>query len=243
MGKEERHLGMNAKRPFLIAVFLCGLVAGSFPVSALAADTAGSKPLSDKIDAATNPRITPGDVVAITVYPAEEYNREVTVQPDGRIELALIGSLMVKDLTARELQDLLEVRYSKYVDNPRVTIAIRHFAGRRVAIFGEVHSSGFFEYRDGMKLLELIAMAGGFTDNARTTRIGILRAGAPEGTTFNFQVVLDGELSRDLPLQPGDTIYVPKTPVNKKATWMTNNILPWLSLAALCASLALLAKQ
>ena len=234
---------MNTKRLLLLAVFNFGIFAGGLEPLALAADKAPAKAASGTPTDAKNPRIAAGDVVSITVYPAEEYNREVTVQPDGKIELGLIGSMTVMGLTAKELQDLLESKYSKYVDTPKVTVATRHFAGRKVAIIGEIRGPGFYEYRDGMKLLELVSMAGGLSDNARSTRIGILREGAAEGTNFNFQAVLDGQLSRDMTLLPGDTIYVPKTPLNRRSTWLGNNILPWLSFGALLTSLALLAKQ
>jgi len=241
--KERREMnGMNPKRLLLLAIFNAGILATGLAPAALAADKPAAKPQATRADTA-NPKIAPGDVVSITIYPADEYNREVTVQPDGKIELALIGSLVVKDLTAKELQDLLEVRYAKYVDSPKVSVATRHFAGRRVAIIGEVHTPNFYEYRDGMKMLELISLAGGLSDNARASHVVVLREGLPEGFSFNFQAVLDGQLSRDIPILPGDTIYVPKTPLNKKSTWISNNIVPWLSLAALGVSLALLARQ
>ena len=231
----------SLKRASLLSLFCLGVLTGSLEPMALAAGKT-TQPSAEAKEDAKNPRIRAGDSISITVYPAEEYNREVSVQPDGKIELSLIGSMSVVGLTAKELQDLLESKYAKYVDSPKVTVATRHFAGRKVAIIGEIKGPGFYEYRDGMKLLELVSMAGGLGDNARATRVGILRDGAAEGTHFNFQAVLEGQLSRDLVLLPGDTIYIPKTALNKKSTWIANNILPYLSLAGLVASLTLLAK-
>ena len=220
---------MNLRALFLFAVFSFGL---SAPVLA-----------ADKDEARINPKIAPGDIVAITVYPADEYNREVTVQPDGKIELPLLGSIDIKDVNAKQLEQLLEIRYAKYVDNPKITIAIRHFAGRRVAIIGEIRSPGFYEYRDGMKMLELVANAGGLGDTAKASRLEILRDGESKGVRFNFQAVLDGDASRDIALRPGDTVFVPKTYLNKKSTWISNNILPYLTLSTLVASLVILSRQ
>jgi polysaccharide export outer membrane protein len=191
---------------------------------------------------AQNPQIQSGDVVSIIVYPADEYNREVTVQPDGKIELPLVGSFAVGGLTAKELGKLLESKYSRYVDNPKVTVATRHFAGRRIAIIGEIRQPGFYEYRDGMKMLELIAHAGGLTDTAKASRTSVMRQGAAQAFRFNFQAVLDGNLDRDIALLPGDTIFVPKTGLARRSTWLTNNIIPWLSFITAAATLVLLAK-
>lgn len=219
----------------LCGAFALGQLGGALQPLALAETV-------EKEDA-RNPKITPGDIVSITVYPAEEYNKEVMVQPDGKIELALLGSIAVKDLTTRQLQQLLEVRYSKYVDNPKVTVNVRHFAGRRVAVIGEIRSPGFYEYRDGMKMLELVAQAGGLADTARASKVTILREGEKDGMRVNFQAVLDGDVTRDVALRPGDTIYIPKTILNKKSTWISNNILPYLTLSTLIASLVILSRQ
>ncbi|MBI4386201.1 MAG: polysaccharide biosynthesis/export family protein [Elusimicrobia bacterium] len=189
-------------------------------------------------------RISPGDVVSITVFPVEEYSREVTVQPDGKIELALIGAILVKGLSSRELQDLLQQRYAKYVANPQVTVNVRRFAGRRVAIIGQIRSAGYYEYRDGMRLLELVSQAGGLSEFAQASKITVLREGAPSGAvSVNFKAVLAGRLDRDLALQPGDTVYIPKQRLAVSASWLTTNVLPWATLASLVATLVLVSKQ
>ncbi|MBI3550318.1 MAG: polysaccharide biosynthesis/export family protein [Elusimicrobia bacterium] len=228
------------RRAALSAVFAAGILQNAV-LPALAAE-----PVKVGSTGASDARINPGDVVSIAVFPAEEYSREVTVQPDGKVELSLIGSLLVKGLTARELQDLLIEKYSKYVAKPQVTVNVRKFSGRRVAIIGEVHTPGYYEYRDGMRLLEVVALAGGLGDNAKANKIQILRYGlngANGSFVANLKPVLEGDLSRDAELAPGDTIYVPKGKVTISAQWTNTNILPWLSLLTLIASMIILVDQ
>lgn len=233
---------MNPKRLFLLTVFAYGILAGGLQPPALAAGRLPSQPTASLEEATRNPRIVPGDTVSVTVEPAEEYNRDVTVQPDGKVELPLIGSIKIQDYTAKELEKVLEEKFSKYVEAPKVAVAVRSFSGRKIAILGEVRSAGYYPYRDGMKLLELVALAGGASELARTRKVQVLRQGGTQKVTFNFQAVLDGDLSRDLVLVPGDVIYFPKTVITKKASWLTINVLPWLSFATLAVSVAVLAK-
>lgn len=185
-------------------------------------------------------KINPGDVVSIAVFPVEEYSREVTVQPDGKIELQLIGSIMVKGLTSNQLQDLLQQKYSRFVSNPQVTVNVRRFAGRRVAIIGEIRSPGYYEYREGMRILELISTAGGLTENAKASKLRILRPGGTgdaDNTVYvNFKAVLAGKMDRDVAMAPGDTVYVPKRGITAGAAWINNNILPWTALISLVGS-------
>lgn len=183
--------------------------------------------ISDETREALKDRVGAGDVVSINLFPGEEYSREVTVQPDGRIQMALIGSVMVKGLTLSELQDRIRQRYSKFLDRPQVTANIRKYTGRRVAIIGEVLHPGYFDFRDGMKLLEIVSQAGGFQTDANQGKIRILRPTSPS-LNIDFRKVLAGDLSRNPKLAPGDTIFVPQLPLTHGAGWVNRNILPWL---------------
>lgn len=217
------------------------------PALARAAEGAKPPPLgADRPEDRINP-VGPGDVVAIQVYPVEEYSREVTVQPDGKIELPLIGSLLVKGLTAREIAELLEGRYARFVANPKVTVNVRRFSGRRVAILGEVRTPGFYEYRDGMRILELLSLAGGLTDLAKPSATRVIRpsaAGAElETIGLDLNAILRGKDRRNPVVMQGDTVFVPKGKMTQRAQWVNTNILPWITIITLMSSLAILAKD
>lgn len=218
-----------------------------FAVCARAAD--GPKPPvpgTERAEDRNNP-VGPGDVVSFQVYPADEYSREVTVQPDGKIEIPLIGSLLVKGLTAREIAELLESKYSRFVANPKVTVNVRKFSGRRVAILGEVRSPGFYDYRDGMRIMEVLSLAGGLTDLAKPSATRVIRpseSGAElETAALDLAAILKGRDRRNPAVQPGDTIFIPKGKTTQRAQWINVNILPWITIFTLLSSLAVLAKQ
>ncbi|MBI4052058.1 MAG: polysaccharide biosynthesis/export family protein [Elusimicrobia bacterium] len=190
-------------------------------------------------------RVSAGDVVSISVFPADEYSREVTVQPDGKIELPLIGSMKVGGLLSDELQKLLQQKYSKYVANAQITINVRRFAGRRVAVLGEIRTPGFYDYREGMRLLELVSLAGGVTENAKSSKVRILRikSGDDDSFTVNLKAILRGDMSRDPLLAPGDTIYISKKGFTAGASWINNNILPWATLLSIVGSAIIISDR
>lgn len=211
---------------------------------ALAAAAKAQDPVSVGDDTKTY-RVSAGDVVQISIFPVDEYSREVTVQPDGMVELALIGAVLVKGLTAHEIELLLAQKYARFVAEPKVTVNVRRFSGRRVAIIGEVHSPGYYEYRDGMRILELIATAGGLTDLATpsSTRIFRLGGATPEVVPVNVRALFNGKLERNVLLAPGDTILLPKSTLTRNTIWINANILPWLTLMTLVSSTVILIKQ
>ncbi|HAH07116.1 MAG TPA: hypothetical protein DCM05_11455 [Elusimicrobia bacterium] len=221
---------------------VCSFLISSLQPAAYAAEAAkGAAPLA-KLEAVYPVGV--GDVVSINVFPVEEYSREVTVQPDGKIELPLVGSLPVKGLNAREIQTLLESGFSKFVANPKITVNVRRFAGRRVAIIGQINSPGYYEFRDGLNLLELVSMAGGPKDMAKPSQTTILRQGGreAEAVQVNLAAVLRGDPDRNLQLKPGDIVYIPKSSFTRSAEWMTMNVLPWATLAGLIATLVVISR-
>lgn len=189
--------------------------------------------------------ISAGDTLSITVFPVEEYSKEVTVAPDGRIEMALIGSVLVKGLSNDEIQDILQKKYARYIANPKIAVNVKHFSGRRVAVIGDVRSPGYFEYRDGMKMLEVIALSNGFNDTASISKIWVLRQdanGRNKSVRINYKKVLRGDPNRDPFLEPGDTVYVPKQSLAMTSSWLNTNVLPWAFLVSTILT-AVLAEQ
>lgn len=188
--------------------------------------------------------IAPGDVISVNVFPAEEFSREVTVQPDGTIEIPLLGSVKVQGMKAEELQNMLTARFSKYVSNPSITVNLRKFSSYRVAVIGQVRTPGYFEYREGMKLLELVAQSGGLLDYARTGDLRVFRSvKGPDGSVkeevfeARLDEVFDGNMDKNIALKPGDVVYVPRRKFASTTKWLSDNLLPWLILGTFSLSL------
>lgn len=154
-----------------------------------------------------------GDVLYITVLPAEELTREVVVQPEGEISMPLIGLTKAKGLTIDELAANVTKSLSKFISNPKVNVSIRKFSRRQIFITGEVHSLGTFDYKENLRLMEFISSIGGFNIDANRTEIKVYRGPSNKKQTFiiNIEDVLKtGDFSKDFLLEPGDIIEVPK---------------------------------
>jgi polysaccharide export outer membrane protein len=111
--------------------------------------------------------IGPNDLVEIAVFDIKDLDRVVRVSNQGRISLPLIGSLQASGLTARELEVVIaELLRQKYVKNPQVSVFIKEFQSRPVAIYGAVKKPGIVQLQSPRTLIEMLAMAEGFTDDA-----------------------------------------------------------------------------
>jgi polysaccharide export outer membrane protein len=156
-------------------------------------------------------KIGPEDVLDISVWKNPELSRTVPVRPDGKISLPLVNDIQAAGLSPSRLREELTRRLSEYVPSPEVAVIVREVHSAKVAVVGAVRTPGRYDVRSPATVLELIALAQGFTDFAARDRIVVLRR-AGRGTTripFNYRSIADGSEQDNFFVQPGDIIVVP----------------------------------
>lgn len=152
------------------------------------------------------------DVLGIVFWREAELSGDVTVRPDGRITLPVIGELVAAGLRPDELQKQILELAGKYINDPNVAVVVRTINSRKIFVTGRVADPGTFDLRGTMTVMQAIAMAGGLTEYANGKNITILRktTGRTEALKFNYSDVARGRnLEQDVVLRPGDTVVVP----------------------------------
>lgn len=74
-----------------------------------------------------NYQLQAGDQLNIKFFFNPDLNEEVTVRPDGRISLQLIGEILAAGLSVDKLKDIVTQEYSQELKNPEVTVILRRF--------------------------------------------------------------------------------------------------------------------
>lgn len=184
--------------------------------------------------------VSPGDIISVNVFPATEFSRDLTVQPDGSVELPLLGSIKVEGYTSEEIKKVLTSRFSKYVADPEISVSVRKFASSRLGIIGEVKTPGYYPFVEGMSVLDLITQARGFNDYAKLEKSQIFRKIKDSKGNIREEViyvdmekVVAGDFRYNMKLASGDIVYVPRKKFSKFTRWMSDNIVPWLTIATL----------
>ncbi|WP_165491017.1 polysaccharide biosynthesis/export family protein [Lichenihabitans psoromatis] len=155
-------VGPHPARRFVMSVALAALTSGVLASAALADDPY---------------YLSPGDRVGITVFDQPDLSGTYVVEPNGEIELPLLGPLNVTTLTSRELQAQLVARFSDgYLQHPVINVRLSEL--RPLTIVGEVRGAGRYAFIDGMTVETAMALAGGslrITGEETAQRIELLR--------------------------------------------------------------------
>ena len=158
-------------------------------------------------------RIGPEDALQIFVWKNETLSRSVSVRPDGKISLPLLGDIQAAGQTPRELRDTLVKRYTEFIASPEISVIVNEVKSIKVSVIGEVPKAGRFELKSRTTVLDMLAMAGGFGQFASRARVFVLRpepGNKMKRIPFNFnKAVSEGGEQENFYLQPGDIVVVP----------------------------------
>jgi polysaccharide export outer membrane protein len=157
-------------------------------------------------------KIGPEDLLDVAVWNNTAISRAVPVRPDGKISLPLLNDVQAAGLTPMQLREALAKKLTDYMPTPEVSVIVKEVHSFKVSVLGEVKKAGQYELKSRTTVLDVVALAGGFTEFAARSRIVILR---PNGTTvkrvsFNYNKAIAPDAApEDLFLQPGDVVVVP----------------------------------
>jgi polysaccharide biosynthesis/export protein VpsN len=143
-----------------------------------------------------------GDKVKITVFGEPDLTGPYEIDGSGVVAFPLVGQVHAAGGTARDLEKRVAKKLSEgYLKNPTVNVEVLSY--RPFFILGEVKHPGSYPYKNGLNVLNAVAMAGGYTYRAKSSVWMVTRAGDK-----NLQ---DHEITNgDFTVRPGDTIVVPE---------------------------------
>jgi protein involved in polysaccharide export with SLBB domain len=124
----------------------------------------------------------PGDVLQISVPLEQLRHREFRISPRDTITLPLVGVMDVRGMNEQELTEALRTRLSKYMHDPPVSLFVKRYGSREVAVIGAVGRPGLYTLSSGSDtLLDMISKAGGATKDAANEVIFVPAASARSG--------------------------------------------------------------
>lgn len=166
--------------------------------------------------AAAGPTILPGDELRFAVLGQADLTFEIRVPQDGVIQYPLIGKVALAGRFPEQVREEIKLRLEEdYLVSADVTVLVKAFAPKRIYVLGSVAHPLDGEVPGGQSvtLLQAIARAGGFTEDAAKHRVIIYRlaeGGGPNRVAIPLSMVgLQKGQGRDPVLFPDDIVLVP----------------------------------
>lgn len=153
-----------------------------------------------------------GDVLFVSVWENPDLTLEVIVRPDGNLSFPLIGEVAANSLSIPELDQMMTEKLKEYIRYPDVSISLRKIGGGKIIVLGEVKNPGVYKLDEKKSALEIIALAGGFTNHAVTKSVIVVEGGLekPQPRRINLASAMQGTYNQDMIVTSNNIIYVPK---------------------------------
>lgn len=162
-------------------------------------------------------------------YESDLDQEDVLVMPDGYVSMKGLGrTVKAVGLTVDDLDTALESAYGRDYRNPDLSVIVYEIADPEIYVLGFVKSPGLYKLPDrGVGIIQAVAMAGGFLDDAKQSQTVLMRA-TEEGflmRTFDLSSLQEAGLAElaYLDLQPYDIVYVPRSGIGDFA-YVANSV-------------------
>jgi len=159
-----------------------------------------------------------GDSIRITVFQNPDLTTETRISERGTITFPLVGEIALAglapvDAEARIADKLIK---GKFVLKPQVSLNVIRVRSRQVSVLGQVARPGRYPLDDtSSNLTDILALAGGVNPTGDdNVTVMVTRNGKTAKQEINVpSMYRTGDLSRNLQLENGDTIFVQRAPV------------------------------
>ena len=156
-----------------------------------------------------------GDLMQVTVFESDKLNTTVRVSSRGFVTLPLLGQMSVQGLTAREAEVEIEKAYkARYLQDPHVSIFVQEHFSQRVTLMGQFKNPGTFDLISKMRLMDVMALGGGLTEQAgRTAQIRRIGSSADSPNTVLVdldKMIREGNSQLNIEINGGDVVFVPE---------------------------------
>lgn len=152
----------------------------------------------------------PGDEISIQFPGRPELASKQVVGPDGRITLAIAGSVEVTNLTREAAAQKIATALSSYYNNVTATVQVEKYGSNHISLLGNVKNPGIMNFDQTPTLLAALSRAGIETrvDGALPDRCVIYRG--DQVVWVDVQGLLEsGSPLADMRLRRNDIIFVP----------------------------------
>lgn len=155
-----------------------------------------------------------GDELMIEIYGNSEVSYQLTVSPEGNINIPYIGVVSVGGATIEAATSRIKNRLSSVYSgissgNTQVSITLSNIRSVKVILSGEIVQPGTYTLPSVSTVFNALYSSGGPTENGSLRDIRIMRNGKQVATLDVYDFLIHGSLKGNITLQDEDVIYVP----------------------------------
>lgn len=150
----------------------------------------------------------PGDQLIIDVYGDTQKSEQLTVSPDGDVNVPDYGPVHVAGLSVSAAQSKVRSHLGTYYESSDIRVTVGQTRTIMVNVMGEVKAPGTYTLSAFATVFHALYMAGGISDLGTLRNIKVYRQGRQISVIDVYEFILNGRLAGNVRLQDNDVIQV-----------------------------------
>ncbi len=151
----------------------------------------------------------PNDVVRVQLYGNQNGNYNLPVTRDGRINFPKLGPINVAGQRFDDVRSLIEDRVSHEMLGVQASVTLGDLRSIRVFVLGDVYSAGSYTVSSLSTITNALLASGGIAPIGSLRKVELKRGGRTVQVLDLYDLLLRGDSSNDMRLQPNDVIFIP----------------------------------
>ena len=149
------------------------------------------------------------DELEIRIWGQVNFSANLRISREGDIFLPKIGSVHVAGLTVAAAEDHLRQAMDRIYRNFELTVDLGQIHSIEVYITGQARQPGEYTVSALSTLIDAVFASGGPSSTGSMRHIQLKRDGGILTDLDLYQLLVKGDKTGDMQLQPGDVLYIP----------------------------------
>ena len=163
----------------------------------------------DRVQVPSDYIIGPDDELMIRTWGQLDVNWRAFVDRTGAIYIPQVGTISVAGVRYSELHDYLQGEIGRVFRNFQLSVSMGRLRAMQVFVVGQVRRPGTYTISSLSSLVDALFASGGPSKRGSMRRIQLKRDGKVVSTFDLYDLIVNGDKTKDAKLQSGDVIYVP----------------------------------
>ena len=163
----------------------------------------------DRVPVPTDYVVGPGDELLLRAWGQIDLDAKVVVDRNGQIYLPKVGTINVAGLKYEQLNDYLRNTIGQLFKNFDLNVNLGQLRSIQIFVVGQARRPGTYTVSSLSTLVNALFASGGPAVDGSMRNIQLKRQKQIVTQFDIYDLLVNGDKSKDVVLQPGDVIYIP----------------------------------
>ncbi len=163
----------------------------------------------DQIPVPADASVGPGDLLRIRIWGQVNFSADLRVDRSGEVYLPQVGPVHVAGTPYSDLDKQLRTAISRVYRNFNVSAQLGQIRSIQIYVVGRARRPGTYTVSSLSTLVDALFASGGPALDGSLRHIQLKRGGQTVTDFDLYDLLVNGDKTRDVVLAPGDVLYIP----------------------------------